>query len=192
MGDKRRGDALRTSAGRLLLAAALVIPLVMATLFIVLHRQKDLRGEAVELPARPLTDQQTVEEVLSFAREFLAAGISGNPTGSYALMPCRAEAGPPYQGSVYVNFDVPGIADTPAYFRSVVAAMAARGWTEGVRPNDHPGGRTLGRDGVSAVFYRNPDLPGRGVLQIYGPCSNMADHESDPAVFVDITARLLK
>lgn len=193
MGVRRDGGvdrALRSKAGRRLLAAALLVPLLMSGVVIAVHRSKDLRGAAVEPPARVLSDQQSVDQVLSSAREFLAAGPLTNPTGSYVLMPCRAESGPPYQGSAYVNFDVPAIAETPAFFRAIVARLAARGWSEGVRPNDHPGGRTLGRGGVSAVFYRNPDAPGRGVLQIYGECGNLTDHGQDPTGFVDITARL--
>lgn len=181
---------LRAATTRWLIAAALGTALLMGSIFVGLHRVKDLRGPAVEMPAEPLSDVQAAEQVVLAAREFVAAGDLGNPTASYTLLPCRGEEGPPYQGSAYVNFDVPSIAQTPAFFASLLTGMSRRGWSEGVRPNDHPGGRTLGRAGLSAVFYRNPDVPGRGVLRVYGECRTVTDHRGDPIGFVDVTPRL--
>lgn len=181
---------LRTRSARWLLLAALAVSLLMGAGLVGLHRVTDARREAAAPSARPLTDSQTSEQVLASARDFVRVGRFGNPAASYTLMPCWGEDGPPYQGSAYINFDVPTITETPAFFDSILAGMAAGGWTEGVRPNTHPGGRTLGRAGVSALLYRNPDRAGRGVLQIYGECRNVSDHGPDAGQFVDITAKL--
>lgn len=186
--------ALRSPPVRGLILAALAVPLALAPLVIAVQRGDDGGGVGVEA-GRPPDDRRVAqEEVLAAARAFVVTGRLQNTTASYALMPCAAEAGPPYQGSAYVNFDVPGIAETPGFFAAMLDGMIARGWTGGVRPNDHPGGRTLGRDGLSAVYYRNPEVPGRGVLQIYGRCAVLteADVTEDPTAFVDVTARLGK
>ena len=106
------------------------------------------------------------------------------------LMRCEGEDDPVYQGALYVNFDLPQIRDIPAYFREIARNLYPGGWREGVPPGHHPGGKTLSRDGVAAVYYRHPDVPGRGVLQIYGQCRNIADHRLDTAGFVDISREL--
>lgn len=173
-----------------LIAAALLTSLVLGAAFIVVHRTNDLRGEAVEAPRDPLTDEQTMMQVVDSAAEFIRAGKLGTPNASYLLQSCSADGGPPYQGSAYVNFDMPSITETPAFLRRVAAAMARHGWREGLRPNDHPGGKILARSGISGLIYRNPDVDGRGVLQIYGECRNVTDHTEDQVSFVDITDRL--
>lgn len=184
------GTFLRSRAVLWLIAAALLTSLVLGVGFVTLHRVKDLRGEAVEAPPDPLTDEQTLRQVLDPARQFVAAGRLRRVTATYLLVSCGNDNEPPYQGSAYVDFEVPSITETPAYFRSIVSALSARGWTEGLRPNHHPGGKVLVKDGVSVLFHRNPDVPGRGVLRIYGECRNIGDHRQDPSGFVDITARI--
>jgi len=184
------GIDLRSRAVVWLIAATLLTSLVLGAAFVALHRIKDLRGEAVQPPGAALSDEQTKDQVVQAARQFVGAGRLRNTTGSYLLVSCRTEEQPPYQGSAYLNFDVPSITQTPAYFRRIAAALAARGWTEGLEPNDHPGGKVLVKDGVSATIYRNPDVPGRGVLEIYGECRNLGDHRQDATGFVDITGQI--
>lgn len=184
----RLGGRLRSRSATALITAALLTSLVLGVAFVVTHRIYDLRGAAMR-PVEPLTDAQSRQQVLEPARQFVAAGLT-SPSASYLLMSCTSDEEPPYQGTVYLNFDVPGMAETPAYFRRIAADMKARGWHEGLRPNRHPGGRTLAKDGVTAVYYRNPEVPGRGVLQIHGECRNMTDHSLDAAGFVDVTGQL--
>ncbi len=95
---------------------------------------------------------------------------------------------PPDQGAIYLNFDVPGVLDTPKYFRSIRAALAAGGWAEAMPPNPHPGGATFARNGVTVIFYRNSDLADRATMQIYGQCRDTSDHRADRTGWVDITA----
>lgn len=173
-----------------LLAAALLTSLVLGCTFVALHRLKDLRGEAVQPPGPPLTDEQSMTQVVGAARQFVTAGRLRNAGGTYLLVPCGVDDGPPYQGSAYVDFDLPSITETPAYLRRISAALSSRGWTEGMAPNQHPGGKILVKGRVSATLYRNPDVPRRGVLEIYGECRNVTDHRLDATGFVDISDRI--
>lgn len=185
-----RGAVLRSRGVQALIAGALLISLVFGAAFITLHRIKDLRGAAVEPPAHPLTDAQSKDQVVTTARQFVAAGRLTGATASYLLMPCREGDDPIYQGSVYLNFNLPTIRETPALFREIARNLFPAGWREGVPPGHHPGGKVLGKDGMAAVYYRHPDIPGRGVLQIYGECRNVADHRMDTTGFVDISRDL--
>lgn len=181
---------LRSRPVQLLITGTLMVSLVFGAVFIVLHHTKDLRGPAVEEPAHPLTDQQSKEQVIASARQFVAAGRLRAANGSYLLMPCREGGDPLYQGSLYLNFDLPTIRETPAYFRQIVRNLYPGGWREGVPPGHHPGGKVLSKEGVAAVLYRHPDVPGRGVLQIYGECRDVADHRMDPTGFIDVSREL--
>ncbi len=181
---------LRSSPARWLVGVALLLSMALASAFVLLDGVKNPTGADADVSPSPLSDAAAADQVLSSAQQIVAVARLRNPTGSYVLMACQGEDGPPYQGSAYINFDVPSITATPAFFRAIVTEMTAHGWTEGMRLNQYPGGRTLGREGMSALFYRNPDAPGRGVMRIYGECRNMTDHRDDAGSFVDITARL--
>lgn len=181
---------LRSRPAKLLIAAALTLSLVLGMSFLALHRFRDMRGAAVEPVSNPMTDAQSKAQVLEPAREIVgAAGLSG-VSGTYILMSCQSTADPPYQGAIYLNFDVPGVLQTPKFFRAIAAAMTARGFTEGMPPNRHPGGRTFTRNGVTVMYYRNDDKATRGTMQIYGECRNVTDHRLDPTGWVDITGAL--
>ncbi len=184
------GIHLRSRAVLWLTAAALLTSLALGAVFITLHHVKDLRGEAVESPDVPLSDEQTMAQVLGTARQFVSVGRLRNVAGTYLLQSCANTDEPPYQGSAYIDFDMPSITATPAYLREITAALRARGWSEGLSPNNHPGGKVMVKDGVSAMVYRHPDVDGRGVLQIYGECRNVTDHRVDNTGFVEITDRL--
>ncbi|SBS70861.1 conserved hypothetical protein [uncultured Mycobacterium sp.] len=181
---------LRSKPAMLLIVAALLVGLILGLSFVAMHRFRDLRGEAVDPVAHPLTDEQAQLQVLEPAREIAGAGTLKGVSASYLLMSCKNADEPPYQGAVYLNFDVPGIMDTPQYFASIAAAMTAKGWTEAIPPSGHPGGRTLTRSGVTAIYFRNSDKANRATMQIYGECRNTTDHRSDPTGWVDVTAAL--
>jgi hypothetical protein len=185
-------EKLRSRSARLLIAAALLMSVALSVTFIAMHRVYDLRGPAVEEPRNPITDDQAMQQVLGSARQLVGAGKLKAATGSYILVSCAAEDVAPYQGSAYLNFDTPSITQTPAYFREIARSLTARGWTEGLAPGHHPGGHTLFKDGVAVVYYRHPDIPGRGAMQIYGECRDMTDHRADTTGFTDITGRLYR
>ncbi|MCX2929582.1 hypothetical protein ORI20_04805 [Mycobacterium sp. CVI_P3] len=181
---------LRAKPARLLITAALLVSLVLALSFVALHRFRDLRGAAVDPVADPLTDEQAKLQVLEPAGEIVGTGKLSGVSASYLLMSCKNVDEPPYQGAIYLNFDVPGVMQTPQYFGAIAKAMAGRGWTEAIRPSRHPGGRTFTRDGVTVIFFRNSDRDDRGTMQIYGECRDVTDHRNDPTGWVDVTAAL--
>lgn len=181
---------LRSKPAVLLIAAALLVSLAFGLSFVAMHRFRDLRGEAVDPVAHPLTDEQAKRQVLEPAGEITATGKLKGISASYLLMSCTNADDPPYQGAVYLNFDVPGVMATPQYFAAIATAMTAKGWTEATPPGGHPGGRTLTRNGVTAIYFRNSDKADRATMQIYGECRNTTDHRSDPTGWVDVTAAL--
>lgn len=183
---------LRSRPVLLLTAAALLVSLVLGASYVALHRFREMRGAAVEPVAQPLSDEQARIQVLTPAREIVSAAQLTAVSGSYLLMSCKNTDEPPYQGAIYLNFDVPPVLDTPKYFRSIASAMSRQGWTEGMPPNRHPGGHTFTRAGVTAIFYRNTDLVDRATMQIYGECRDTTDHRTDTTGWVDITSALLR
>lgn len=175
---------IRTPAVFFLALAAMVTSLALGGAFIVLNRMKNPAETAVV----PLTDDQARQQVLGPAREFVDAGGLQAVSATYILASCQVTDEPPYQGTVYLSFGLPSVAETPAYFRGVAGAMRARGWAEGLPPNRHPGGKILSRDGVRALIYRSPDVAGRGVLELSGECRNLSS--AGDTGFVDVTAEV--
>lgn len=180
---------LRSRPAVLLLAASLLTSLALGGLLVAAHRLYDRAPAAAA--GLPLSDDQSRQQVVDPARDFVRLGKMRAPTASYLLVSCSAEEEPPYQGTMYLNFDVPSITETTVYFREIAQAMTARGWHEGIAPGHHPDGHTLAKDGLVAMYYRHPDLPGRAVLQIYGECRNVTDHRLDDTGFVDVTGQML-
>ncbi len=168
----------------LLLTASLLTTLVLGVFFVV--RRDDARP-AVEAVESPLSDDQSRRQVLEPARQFVRAGKMRAIDASYLLSSCSSAEEPPYQGLVYLTFDVPAVAETRAYFGEIASGMKAVGWQEGLPPGRYPGGRRMVKDGLYAVYYRDPDLSGRGVLKLYGECRNLTDHRLDTTGFVDVT-----
>lgn len=180
-------NALRSGPARFLLATALLCSLALGVGFIVVHRIYDLRG----LPTiTPQTDEQSRRQVLDPARQIIAAGSLRHSDATYLLASCSTEDQPPYQGTVYVGFAVPDVVGTRKLFRQIAQTMNTQGWRTGLPPGRHPGGWTLAKDGVTAIYYRDPDQQGRGVLRIYGECRNLVDHRLDGAGFIDVSAEL--
>lgn len=181
---------LRSRPLVLLLAATLLMCLTLGTAFVVQHRSHTHHGAAVEPPAQPMNDDETMKQVVDAARKFVDGGRLKTVHGTYLLMSCRTEDDPPYQGTVYIDFDVPPVTSAPDYLSDLARAMTKRGWKAGLDPNQHPGGQIMTNNGLTALFYRNSDVRGRGVLQIYGECRNVTDHRMDPTGFVDISSQL--
>jgi len=181
---------LRSKPALLLIAASLLMSLVLGVSFVAIHRFRDMRGAAVDPVAHPLTDEQSKLQVLEPAREITGAGQLQGVSASYLLMSCTNADDPPYQGAIYLKFDVPRVMETPRYFGSIATAMTADGWIEAMPPGGHPGGRTLTRDGITVIYFRDDDHTDRGTMQIYGECRNTTDHRSDLTGWVDITAAL--
>jgi len=179
--------ALRSRPARLLLATALLSALTLGVAFIVVHRMYDLRG----LPTiTAQSDQQSRQQVLAPARQIIAAGSLRHSDATYLLESCTTNDQPPYQGTLYVGFAVPDVIATRALFRQIAERMTPQGWRVGQPPGHHPEGWTLAKDGVTAIYYRDPDQEGRGVLRVYGECRDLTDHSLDGGGFMDVTREL--
>ncbi len=179
--------ALRSGPGRLILATALLCALALSVGFVIVHRVYDLRG----LPTfAPQNDEQSRQQVLGPARQIIAAGSLRHSDASYLLQSCTTEDQPPYQGTVHVGFAVPDVVQTRKLFRQIAQTMRTQGWRVGLPPGRHPDGWRLAKDGVTAIYYRDPDQVGRGVLRVYGECRDVTDHHLDGSGFMDVTREL--
>lgn len=168
----------------LVLTAALVLLAVAAGLVLV-----GGSPESLDHPDHPITDDQARAQVVEPARQIVSIAALQGATGGFMLMSCKNEQDPPYQGTLYVDFQLPN-ADAIAHLRQIASAMVAHGWTEGVPPNQHPFGKTLYKDGVTLIVYRNADRPGFGTMRIYGECRNVTNHRNDQAAWIDVSDQL--
>jgi hypothetical protein len=164
----------------LLLLVVLAVLVALGAAFVVLHRPGPH-------PDQPLSDEQSRAQVVEPAKQIVATAQLQKPAGGYMLMSCTNESDPPYQGAIYVTFDLPNSLD---YFDRVAAAMAPSGWQKGPPPEPSLLGTTLNRNGVTAILYRDPDRGGLGILKMYGECRNVADHRADVSGWTDITDEL--
>jgi hypothetical protein len=186
----RRGEWLRSASARALLVSTLSISLTLGGAFLAVDRFHSSAADAVEHPAHPVSDEQTKAEVVEQARRLVTTARLQKATAGYLLMSCKGRDDPPYQGAVYLNFALPAGARADTYFQGIAAAMVARGWNEGTAPNQHLFGKTLYRDGVTAVVYRDNDYPNLGIARLYGQCRNTTDHRNDTTAWVDITEQI--
>ncbi len=187
-GNRRRW--YRSTAARALLAAALTMSLLLATVFVLVGKLHLTPADALDHPAQPVSDDQSEDQVLEPARQIVTTARLQRPTAGFMLMSCKDVNDPPYQGAIYLNFAVPADVRTDTYFRGIADAMVGRGWREGAPPSRYTYGATLYRSEVTAIVYRDNDLPGIGVLRLYGQCRNMNNHRNDTTAWTDITDRL--
>lgn len=188
-GPRRGGGepqkSLRSKQIRALIVVALAIPLLLGAAFILLDRLHST--PAVDHPANPVSDDQSRTEVVQSTQSIVAtAGLRASSAG-YTLMSCKNRDDPPYQGAVYLTFWLPDAVPADAYFAGIAAALDGHGWAQGLPPNNHAYAKTLTKDAVTAIVYRNDDDPHLGVLRVYGQCRNMSDHRRDATSWTDIT-----
>jgi hypothetical protein len=173
-----------------LLAAALTSTLVLGAGSLAVSRLHSSAADTVAGPSHTATDEQTKAEVVEHARQLVAVAALQNATGGYLLMSCKNRDDPPYQGAIYIDFMLPADAHGDKYFHAIAQAMVARGWREGLPPNQHVFGTTLSKDGVTASLYPDSSSPTHGVARIYGQCRDMNNHRGDSMAWVDITDQL--
>jgi hypothetical protein len=102
-------------------------------------------------------------------------------------MSCKNQTDPPYQGAIYLTFDLPKSLE---YFDQIAAKMVPHGWQKGLPPNQYLFGTTLYKDGVTAILYRDPERRTSGIMKVYGECRNVANHRNDTTGWTDITDQL--
>ena len=180
----------RPPATRALIAATSVTALIIGGGYLAIDRLHASANNAVEHAGPAATDAQTQTEVVGHARDIVSITELRQPTAGYLLMSCKNRDDPPYQGAVYIDFELPPDIDADHYFRDVSNAMVARGWREGPAPNQHMFGRNLSKDGVNAILYPDRDTSTRGVARIYGQCHDMTNHRATKAEWTDVTDRL--
>jgi hypothetical protein len=188
MTDDRDTSNTRSPAARTVIAAVVFTAVLLGAAFLVINRLHSSAADAVEHPGPAATDAQTQSEVVEQAKDIVAIAALQQPTASYLLMSCQDHDNPPYQGAVYLDFQLPPDVSADQYFRSIAAAMVAHGWREGLPPNQHMFGRNLSKDGVNAILYPDRDSTTRGVGRIYGQCHDMNSHRG--MEWVDVTDRL--
>jgi hypothetical protein len=188
--DDDSSSGPRSPAARALTLAVLSTALLVGGVYFAIDRLHAAASDAVEHPGPAATDAATQTEVVEHARDIVAITGLREPTAGYLLMSCKNRDDPPYQGAVYLDFQLPSDVSADQYFRGISAAMAARGWREGLPPNQHLFGRNLSKDGVNAILYPDRDSSTHGVARIYGQCHDMSDHRGAKAEWVDITDRL--
>src|ERR1700677_801578 len=188
MTDDRDTSDIRSPAARTVIAAVVSTAVLVGAGFLGINRLQSSADNVVEHPGPATTDAQTQSEVVEQAKDIVAIAALERPTAGYLLMSCKDHDNPPYQGAVYLDFQLPPDVSADQYFRTVAAAMVAHGWREGLPPNQHMFGRNLSTDGVNAILYPDRDSTTRGVGRIYGQCHEMNSHRG--AEWVDVTDRL--
>jgi hypothetical protein len=178
---------LRAPRVRALIAGALAVSLLLGGAFLVVSALRPSPSEKLDHPASPVGDEATAAQVVEAAEQIV--GLAGLQTKSagYLLMSCKNQNDPPYQGAIYLTFTLPAGARPDTYFKTITATLVARGWTEGLPPNEHPFGKTVSKDAVTAIIYPHGDDPGLGILRAYGECRDANDHRKDESGWIDIT-----
>jgi hypothetical protein len=183
-------SSLRSPAAGTLVAAALSTALALGAAFLAIGRLHPSTADSVEHPGSAATDAQTQAEVIEQAKDIVAIAGLHQATAGYLLMSCKNRDDPPYQGAVYMDFQLPADAQADEYFRTIAATVVAHGWKEGLQPNQHLFGRNLSKDGVNAILYPDSGSSKHGVARIYGQCHDMSSHRGDSTSWIDITDRL--
>ena len=95
----------RAGPSRLLMLLLVALTMVVAAgaAFLVLRT----RGDALDRPQGPLSDEQSKAQVVEPAKEIVALAKLHSAVGGYILMSCKNRTDPPYQGAIYLTFDVP-------------------------------------------------------------------------------------
>ncbi|ORB15658.1 hypothetical protein BST37_08450 [Mycobacterium noviomagense] len=147
-------------------------------------------ADYLEHPDHPVTDEQSKAEVVEPAKEIVAIGGLQKSAAGYMLMSCKNQHDPPYQGAIYLTFSVPADVRADSYFHSIAAAMSAHGWHQGLDPTQRVYGKTLYKNGATAIIYRDSDYPALGVARLYGQCRNVSDHRTDTTAWTDISDQI--
>ncbi|KMV23090.1 hypothetical protein [Mycobacterium heckeshornense] len=161
--------------------------LVFGGLFVSIDRLHSSPSNSLNHPAHPASDSQSKTEVVEPAKQIVGLARLPRPVAGYILMSCKNHDDPPYQGAIYMTFAVPAGVRADTYFRSVAATLAAHGWHEGLEPTARVYGKTLYKDGVTAIIYRDSDYPNLGIARLYGQCRNMSNHRNDMTAWTDIS-----
>lgn len=183
----QRAQRLRTTPTRALIAAALAVSLLLGAAVLVMARLHSAPSDALDHPANPVTDDESQAQVVQAARQIAAGNHMRTVSAGYALMSCKDRENPPYQGAIYLTFELPAAAAPDTYFPAVAETLVDQGWTKGLPPNNHAWANIFAKDGVTAILYRQDEETRLGVLRVYGQCRNVTDHRRDTTTWSDVT-----
>jgi hypothetical protein len=175
-----RLEWIRSRQSTALLWAALTLCLLLGVAVVVVNEPV---AQTPGLHAEPLTDEQAAAQVVDAARQIVAAAHLRQPAGGYAYFSCKNADEPPYQASLYLNFDLPQ--DNWRYLDDVAAAMAAHGWVPAPTAAEHFGHK-LTRAGVTSVLYRQDARADVATMRLYGECRNTTDHRADNPAWTEV------
>jgi hypothetical protein len=130
-------------------------------------------------PEHPMTDQQTIAQVVDPAKQIAKIAGLQDPSGGFSWESCNDQGEPPYRGRVDMTFAVPPGVDHTAYFQQVANTMVANGWSPGAPPGQHLSGAVIHQNGVMATIGVSPFQGADGAVQLFGECRNMSDHRHD-------------
>ncbi len=184
------GESLRSTPFRVLIGAALAVPLVLGGVFLSVNRLHSTPSDVLDHPANPVTDEQSKAQVVEPARQIVSVTGLQTASAGYLLMSCKNRDDPPYQGAVYLTFGLPAGERADTYFDALASALRTHGWAEGPPPNNHALAKAFSQDAVTVTIYRDNDDPGVGVVRVYGQCRNMSDHRHDATGWVDVTGEV--
>ncbi|MGX9791926.1 hypothetical protein [Mycobacterium sp. MMS18-G62] len=179
--NSSRATWLRSPWFTALAFAALLTSLVLGTVFVVI----DNRGADAVGVQDAMTDAQAAAAVVGSAKQIVNVAQLRDVTGGYAFMSCRNESEPPYQVALYMNFHLPQ-GDSTKYLHDVAAAMIANGWSNAPSAAENFGYK-LTNNGVTSIFYRDPNDANFGNMRLYGECRVAADHRHDDPVWTEVT-----
>lgn len=141
----------------------------------------------LEDSAHPMSDEQTMAQVVEPAKQIVAAANLQGVSGAFSYASCNDQGDPPYQGTVTLSFLIHG--DPDAYFQQVRATMLSHGWNDGPPPGQHYHGASLNKDGVAANISFFPSDHAYGQIILDGQCRNMNNHKGEGR-WTDITNQL--
>lgn len=185
-----RANWLRSTQARSLLAVTLGTSLLLGGAFLAVDQLHATPADALDRPGPALSDQQSRVQAVGAAKDVVAAAQLHTTSAGYLLMSCRDRENPPYQGAVYLSFTIPAGTRADVYLPGVAKALVADGWVEGLAPGGHPYGKSLSRNAVTALIYRDDDNANLGVARVYGECRNTSDHRRDMTGWVDVTGEI--
>lgn len=190
VGGGKLGESLRSTPGRLLIGAALAVPLVLGGVFVSVDRLHSTPSDVLDHPASPLTDDQSRDQVVGAARLIVSTTGLHTASAGYLLMSCKNRDDPPYQGAVYLTFTLPVGQQTDTYVETIASTLRTHGWAEGAPPNNHAFAKIFSQHAVTVTVYRDGEDPGVGVARIYGECRNVSGHGHDTVGWVDVTGEV--
>ena len=125
-------------------------------------------------PAHPLTEEETIAQVVDAAVEITRVGHLQDAAGTARFSSCKATNRPPYQGVVYMAFARPVGVTGDIALQQLTEAMLANGWDDGALPGHRHHGTALHKGDVTAVFTPASPPESRTLgISIYGECRNM-------------------